>query len=755
VRLRRDRSRLLVVLLLSTLFALPRSAHAAVDFRWEPPVAAPPSVALQTPRTTTVVTDALSLQNFSTDANNVPIPQDISISFPDAPRGWEPSSVLGRTVRVPAPTNSTTPGTLRVPLRFVVPAFAVAGRYVLTIRASTTERVVDALLTITLTAPGPIVVPEPACPEVPEPGNSFNQALLIRVDLEQRFGICRVGDEDWFKFGGVVGKLYTIDVVQQDLGLDLAIELYDENRNLLDSNDDFPFRGGTQTLTDTRPLIQSFRAPRSAFYTVRVRDTLGIGGADLGYRLVVRGESFGLNPPIVPSLCNDAFEQDGLPEIASTITANQTQKMHLLCPSGDADWIRFFALAGNRYYVYTNTRPYAGNDEGIQPGADTILFLFNRDGLSLIDSNDNIPGGTTLDSLVQFVPSADGVYFAQVKNVGDVGGMFIKYDLTLRVCPPVDLQPGCAPPADILPPPPVPAEQPAAAPVGAVAPEQVEFLPETGESETLVTFAQTAPADVPSDPQFVSSAFEQLWTRSDLAVSSGRAARSWVWGPAPGRARSEPFAEAAGGLRQVQYFDKGRMEAGTGAEVTAGLLVAEMIYGRVQVGADEYSGRAPAQIALAGDESESAATYASLAAVAIPAVDRTGELPRARINRAGEVAADGGPAVAATRLARFVPESGHNIPQVFWRYLTARGPVYEGGVFATGALMDWVRVTGYPISEPYWVRATIGGAERDVLVQAFERRILTYSPAEPPGWQVQMGNVGRHYYRWRYGEELP
>jgi hypothetical protein len=45
----------------------------------------------------------------------------------------------------------------------------------------------------------------------------------------------------------------------------------------------------------------------------------------------------------------------------------------------------------------------------------------------------------------------------------------------------------------------------------------------------------------------------------------------------------------------------------------------------------------------------------------------------------------------------------------------------------------------------------VGGQVKDVLVQCFERRCLTYTPSNPTGWQVEMGNVGRHYYSWRYG----
>ena len=48
---------------------------------------------------------------------------------------------------------------------------------------------------------------------------------------------------------------------------------------------------------------------------------------------------------------------------------------------------------------------------------------------------------------------------------------------------------------------------------------------------------------------------------------------------------------------------------------------------------------------------------------------------------------------------------------------------------------------GYPVTEPYWTTIRVGGASRQVLVQAFQRRVLTYSPTNPAGWQVEMGNV--------------
>ncbi len=68
----------------------------------------------------------------------------------------------------------------------------------------------------------------------------------------------------------------------------------------------------------------------------------------------------------------------------------------------------------------------------------------------------------------------------------------------------------------------------------------------------------------------------------------------------------------------------------------------------------------------------------------------------------------------------------------------------------SGVVFDWLFAAGLPLSEAYWVRARVGGVDKDVLVQAFERRIITYTPSNPAGWQVEMGNVGLHYYAWRY-----
>jgi hypothetical protein len=64
--------------------------------------------------------------------------------------------------------------------------------------------------------------------------------------------------------------------------------------------------------------------------------------------------------------------------------------------------------------------------------------------------------------------------------------------------------------------------------------------------------------------------------------------------------------------------------------------------------------------------------------------------------------------------------------------------------------VDALFAFGRPITEPYWVRTEVGGKAQWIMVQLFERRVLTYTPDNAPEWQVEMGNVGQHYLDWRY-----
>lgn len=281
-----------------------------------------------------------------------------------------------------------------------------------------------------------------------------------------------------------------------------------------------------------------------------------------------------------------------------------------------------------------------------------------------------------------------------------------------------------------------------------------------------------APAAPPAG--FADGAFQSIWERTDAPVLTGQVRRSWYWGPAPGQTLSEPYSGSKSGMRTVQYFDKARMEINNPAAdkssdwyVTTGLLVVEMVSGKQQIGDKEFNSRKPAEIAVAGDglsADPDAPTYGSfrpVSSLAGPGANRaprmTGQAVTATISRSGQV---GGSAAlglyVGAKLAAYSDATGHNIPQAMWDFLNLKGTVQQNGAAVPNqALANWVFVAGYPITEPYWARVKIGGVYNDVLVQLYERRSLVYVPAFDKGWQVQMGNVGQHYYRWIYGGPLP
>ncbi|MDQ3927586.1 MAG: molybdate ABC transporter substrate-binding protein, partial [Chloroflexota bacterium] len=220
-----------------------------------------------------------------------------------------------------------------------------------------------------------------------------------------------------------------------------------------------------------------------------------------------------------------------------------------------------------------------------------------------------------------------------------------------------------------------------------------------------------------------------------------------------------------GGRRLVQYFDKSRMEINNPSGdknspfyVTNGLLTVELVSGRMQTGNNSFTDRTPANIPLASDNDDpNAPTYASFSRLLAGTDDRTNQNATSTVDKAGNVAQDA--ALGNTAGARFVyyePQTRHNIPQVFWDFLNVKGPIFENGSVATKQISEpWFYASGLPITEPYWARVKIAGkTDTLVLVQLYERRVLTYVPSEAqPEFRVQVGNIGRHYHDWRYGQD--
>ncbi len=268
---------------------------------------------------------------------------------------------------------------------------------------------------------------------------------------------------------------------------------------------------------------------------------------------------------------------------------------------------------------------------------------------------------------------------------------------------------------------------------------------------TLTVFGPTGQANADG---FGDTNFEKLWQQSDGPIAAGQASRSWLWGAASNWVGYEGYDQAKpNGNRMVQYFDKSRMEINDPYTdrnsqwfVSNGLLTMELVSGKMQVGDNRYEYRSPANIPVAGDaQNNPGPTYASLAGLTIArdsyADNRTGQSANDSVNGNGQVSQIQPP--IGTNYAYYEPQTRHNVPSVLWNWMQN----------IPGS--NWTFALGYPISEAYWSQFNVGGQNKMVLVQLFQRRIVTYTPSNAPAWQVEMGNIGTHYFNWRYNGNSP
>jgi hypothetical protein len=256
--------------------------------------------------------------------------------------------------------------------------------------------------------------------------------------------------------------------------------------------------------------------------------------------------------------------------------------------------------------------------------------------------------------------------------------------------------------------------------------------------------------------------FDRTWARTDLPVAQGRVNRTWMWGPSGhSPVFEEPYHDAPGGTRMVQYTDKSRMEdnthnAGPPWDVTNGLLATELITGRMQIGDANHQQREPAEVQVAGDSHPDSPTYATFSGVLDYDPVPTGWTIIQTINRNGDVGENSGLGQHGVTAEYHVSQTNHTVASVFWDFMNSSGQVYENGQFVNAQLFENpFFATGFPITEAYWMHVPVGGQWTDVLAQCFERRCLTYTPGNSAGWQVEAGNIGQHYYLWRYGDSPP
>lgn len=260
------------------------------------------------------------------------------------------------------------------------------------------------------------------------------------------------------------------------------------------------------------------------------------------------------------------------------------------------------------------------------------------------------------------------------------------------------------------------------------------------------------------------ASFHSTWQRTDQPVAAGQVDRTWMWGlEAFTGDVSEPYDQGPSGQRIVQYFDKSRMELndpdGDRSDpwhVTNGLLVVELMSGTIQTGDASFLPRRPSVANVAGDANDpNGPTYATLAMIAgVEPLDE-GEVIDQTLSRRGAIGTSQSAAAYNVTAGPLSPETNHRTASIFWEFMNSSGQISEeSGNLTTAPLFpNPYYATGLPVTEAYWATVLVDGQPQEVLLQAFERRVLTYTPGNPDGWKVEAGNVGQHYHAWRYGNK--
>ncbi len=241
------------------------------------------------------------------------------------------------------------------------------------------------------------------------------------------------------------------------------------------------------------------------------------------------------------------------------------------------------------------------------------------------------------------------------------------------------------------------------------------------------------------------TALQKVWSSTDSLVANQTVNRTWIWGPSANSFYIvEPYQHptANGGQtnwRVVQYFDKSRMEitdpsgdASAQWYVTNGLLAEELVTGRMQLGDNTFVQLSPAQVNVAGDLNDpNGPTYAGFNPLLSYGAIPNGWTITQTVDRAGTVSNDSSLTSYDVTAVDVGAPTSHNVASVFWDFMNSSGPVAQNGQTTDGKLFpNPFYASGYPLTEAYWTHVLVGGVSKLVLVQVFERRVLTYTPRQ-------------------------
>ena len=228
-------------------------------------------------------------------------------------------------------------------------------------------------------------------PDSYEPDNSSTQYTAINVYSEtstQEHTIHTDSDQDWFRFQGVAGRIYTF---MSTGTIDVRIYLYaDDGVTLLGEDDD---DGGYPN------FYLQFAPATTAYYKLKV-DALYMNQGIYTFHYI-----FGAVP--------DSYEPDDTSSETTTIDVYPvlSSQNHTLHSNADQDWFEFYAYTG-RIYTFESTGT-----------TDTRIYLYQWDGTTQLGYDDD--GGIGANFLLQFSPPATDYYKIKIVPYPGSGGVYV------------------------------------------------------------------------------------------------------------------------------------------------------------------------------------------------------------------------------------------------------------------------------------------------------------------------------------------
>lgn len=252
-----------------------------------------------------------------------------------------------------------------------------------------------------------------------------NARLLTTNSVTQTHNTCPAGDQDWYQFQAIAGVSYTLETLNLGLKADTVMCLYDQaGISQLQCDDDSGAGHGSRLF---------WIAPSNGAYKLRVVDwDSSVAGPDTRYDIRV----------FAGQCLPDTLEQDNSRNTAHPINASGALQSHNVCPNADEDWAAFSA----------NSTAYVIETTDLGPEADTVLELYDSNGVRLAENDDY---SASAASRIFYTVTTPGQYFVRVQHYSpNRMGAGTDYSLRVQAGTPAPPTPTPTPQPTITPTPP-------------------------------------------------------------------------------------------------------------------------------------------------------------------------------------------------------------------------------------------------------------------------------------------------------------